>query len=142
MDEDAQCSLGHLRPSSPPRFYHQRQGYSASTGHTSSSGLCARYHCTEPGGDPHHSGISRCVPDEMSGMPPDRAIEFKIELWPGTAPISKRSYQMSPNEMTELKIQLQELLDKGYIWLSSSPWGCPTLFVKKKNKTLQLCIDY
>jgi hypothetical protein len=81
-------------------------------------------------------------PDELPGMTPDRAIEFKIELQPSMAPISKRSYLMPPNEMTELKIQLQELLDKGYIWPSSSPWGCPTLFVKKKDKTLHLCIDY
>jgi hypothetical protein len=81
-------------------------------------------------------------PDELPGMTPDRAIEFKIELQPSMAPISKRSYLMPPNEMTELKIQLQELLDKGYIWPSSSPWGCPALFVKKKDKTLHLCIDY
>jgi hypothetical protein len=74
-------------------------------------------------------------PDELSGMAPDGAIEFKIELQPGTAPISKRPYQMPPNEMMELKIQLQELLDKGYIKPSSSPWGCHALFVKK-DKTL------
>jgi hypothetical protein len=80
--------------------------------------------------------------DELSEMPPDGAIEFKIELQPGTAPISKRPYQIPPNELVELKIQLQELLDKGYIWPSSSPWGCPALFMKKKDKTLCLCIDY
>jgi hypothetical protein len=80
--------------------------------------------------------------DELSGMAPDGAIEFKIELQPGTAPISKRPYQMPPNEMMELKIQLQELLYKGYIRPSSSPWGCHALFVKKKDKTLRLCINY
>jgi hypothetical protein len=58
------------------------------------------------------------------------------------APISKQLYQMLPNELAELKIELQELLDKGYIRPSSSPWGCPALFVKKKDKTLRLCIDY
>jgi hypothetical protein len=75
-------------------------------------------------------------------MPPDRAVEFKIEPQLGTAPISKRPFQMSPNELTEMKIQLQELLDEGYIQPSFSPWGCPTLFVKKKDKTTQLCVDY
>jgi hypothetical protein len=80
--------------------------------------------------------------DEQPGMPSDRAIEFKIELQPGMAPISKRPYQMLPNKLVELKIQLQELLDKGYIRPSSSPWGCPALFVKKKDKTLRLCVDY
>jgi hypothetical protein len=80
--------------------------------------------------------------DELSGMPRDRAIKFKIELQLGTAPISKRPFQMPPNELVELKIQLHEFLDKGYIRPSSSPWGCPALFVKKKDKTLQLCVDY
>ena len=68
-------------------------------------------------------------PDDLPGMPPDRDIEFVIELQPGTAPISKRSYRMPPKELAELKIQLQELLDKGFIRPSASPWGCPALFV-------------
>ena len=67
-------------------------------------------------------------PDDLHGMPPDRDIEFVIELQPGTAPISKRSYRMPPNELAELKIQLQDLLDKGFIHPSASPWGCPALF--------------
>jgi hypothetical protein len=76
-------------------------------------------------------------------MPPDRAIEFKIKLQPYTAPIYKRPYPMASNEMAQMKIQLQELLDKGYIRPSYSPWGCPALFVKKKkDKTLCMCIDY
>jgi hypothetical protein len=66
--------------------------------------------------------------DELPGMPPDRDIEFAIELQPGTAPISKK--------------QLQELLDKGFIRPSTSPWGCPALFVKKKDESLRLCVDY
>jgi hypothetical protein len=70
-------------------------------------------------------------PDELPGMLPDRDVEFVIELQPGTAPISKRPYRMPPKELAELKTQLQELLDKGYIRPSSSPWGYPTLFVKK-----------
>jgi hypothetical protein len=81
-------------------------------------------------------------PDDLPGMPPDRDIEFIIELQPGTAPISKRLYRMPPNELAELKIQLQDLLDKGYIHPSASPWGCPALFVKKKDNSLRLYVDY
>jgi hypothetical protein len=81
-------------------------------------------------------------PDELPGMPPDRDIEFIIELQPGTAPISKKSYRMPPDELAELKIQLQDLLDKGFIRLSASPWGCPALFMKKKDNSLRLCVDY
>jgi hypothetical protein len=81
-------------------------------------------------------------PDDLPGMPPDRDIEFIIELQPGTAHISKRPYPMPPNELAELKIQLQDLLDKGYIRPSASPWGCPALFVKKKDNSLRLCVDY
>jgi hypothetical protein len=80
--------------------------------------------------------------DDLTGMPPERAIEFKIELQPGTAPIAKAPYKMSPVEMKELKIQLQGLLDKGYICPSTSPWGCSALFVEKKDKELHLCVDY
>jgi hypothetical protein len=74
-------------------------------------------------------------------MPPERAIEFKIKLHPGTAPIAKAPCKMSHVELKELKIQLQGLLDKGYICPSISPWGCSTLFVKK-DKELHLCVDY
>jgi hypothetical protein len=81
-------------------------------------------------------------PDDFPGMPPDSDIEFIIELQPGTAPISKRPYRMPPNELAELKIQLQDLLDKGFIRPSASPWGCPALFVKKKDNSLRLCVDY
>jgi hypothetical protein len=81
-------------------------------------------------------------PDELPGMPPDRDIEFAIELQPGTTPISKRPYRMLPAELAELKKQLQDLLDKGFIRPSTSPWGCPALFVKKKDESLSLCIDY
>ena len=81
-------------------------------------------------------------PNELPGMPPDREIEFAIELQPCTAPISRRPYCMPPNELAELKKQIQELLDKGYIRPSTSPCGCPALFVKKKDKSLSLCVDY
>jgi hypothetical protein len=76
-------------------------------------------------------------PDELPGMPPDRDITFSIELQPGTTPISKRPYQMPPAELAEWKKQLQELLDKGFICPSTSPWGCPALFVKKKDESLR-----
>jgi hypothetical protein len=81
-------------------------------------------------------------PDDMPRMPPERAIEFKIELQPGTAPISMALYKMSHVELKELKIQLQGLLDKGYIRPSISPWGCSALFVEKKDKELCLCVDF
>ncbi|KAL0540162.1 hypothetical protein IC582_024392 [Cucumis melo] len=81
-------------------------------------------------------------PDDLSGLPPNREIEFTIELLPGIAPISQAPYRMAPSELKELKMQLQELVDKGYIRPSVSPWGAPVLFVKKKDGTLRLCIDY
>jgi hypothetical protein len=80
--------------------------------------------------------------DEIPELPPRREIDFSIDLLPGSAPISKAPYRMSLPELTELKIQLQELLDKEYIRPSVSPWGAPVLFVKKKDGTLRLCIDY
>jgi hypothetical protein len=81
-------------------------------------------------------------PYDLLGMPPERAIEFKIELQPGITPIAKAPYKMSPVELKELKIQLQGLLDKGYIQPSISPWGCSALFVEKKDKEMRLCVDY
>jgi hypothetical protein len=69
-------------------------------------------------------------------------IEFKIELHNGTTSIAKTSYKMSPMELKELKMQLQGLLDKGYICPSTSPWGCSALFAEKKDKELRLCVDY
>jgi hypothetical protein len=81
-------------------------------------------------------------PNDLLGMAPERTIEFKIELQPDTAPIAKAPYKMSPVEMKELKIQLQGLLDKGYIRPCTSPWGYSALFVEKKDKELCLCVDY
>jgi hypothetical protein len=72
-------------------------------------------------------------PDDLSGLPPDHDVEFKIESLSGTAPISRRPYRMPPNELDKLKVQLNELLKKGLIHHSSSPWGCPAIFVKKKD---------
>jgi hypothetical protein len=81
-------------------------------------------------------------PEELPGIPPDRDIELLIELLPGTPPISKRSYRIPINELVELKKQITKLQAKGFIRLSSSPWGAPVLFVEKKDGTQQMCIDY
>ena len=75
-------------------------------------------------------------------MPPDREIEFEIDLIPGTGPISKPPYRMAPSELRELKMQLQELLDRKFIRPSVSPWGALVLFVKKKDGSMRICVDY
>ena len=81
-------------------------------------------------------------PDDIAGLPPKREVKFTIDLIPGTEPISIPPYRMAPVELRELKAQLEELLSKGFIRLSISPWGAPVLFVKKKDGSLRLCIDY
>jgi hypothetical protein len=81
-------------------------------------------------------------PEELPGMSPNHEIEFVIELVPGTAPIFRRPYRMAANQLAELKEQLQELLDKGYIRPSASPWGAPFIFVPKKDGTQRMCVDY
>ena len=81
-------------------------------------------------------------PDELPGLPPHRDVDFGIELHPGTSPISMTPHRMAPVELQELRVQLQELLDKGFIRPSTSQWGAPVLFAKKKGKALRLCIDY
>src|SRR3954471_5280734 len=75
-------------------------------------------------------------------MPPDRDIEFLIELLPGTAPISKRPYRMPADDLEEIKKHIKELLEKGYIRPSSSPWGAPVLLVEKKDGSLRMVVDY
>jgi hypothetical protein len=81
-------------------------------------------------------------PEELPGMPPEREVEFVIDLLPRTAPISKRPYRMSIEELQELKKQLTELQEAGYIRPSSSPWGAPILFVQKKDGSQRMCVDY
>ncbi|XP_035543106.1 probable LRR receptor-like serine/threonine-protein kinase RFK1 [Juglans regia] len=80
--------------------------------------------------------------NELPGLLPDRETEFKIELEPATTPTHKAPYRMAPAELKELKVQLEELLEKGFIRPSSSPWGAPVLFVKKKDGSMRMCIDY
>jgi hypothetical protein len=81
-------------------------------------------------------------PEELPGMPPDRDIEVSIELLPETAPISKRAYRMDVKDLIELKKKIEELLEKGLICPSSSPWGAPVLFVNKKDGSRRMCVDY
>jgi hypothetical protein len=81
-------------------------------------------------------------PEELPGMPPDREVEFVIDLLPRTAPISKRPYRMSVEKLKEFKKQLIELQEAGYIRLSSSPWGAPVLFVQKKDGSQRMSVDY
>ncbi|KAK1423842.1 hypothetical protein QVD17_19151 [Tagetes erecta] len=88
------------------------------------------------------SEFSDVFPEELPGIPPSREVEFRIDLIPGAAPVAKSPYRLAPSEMKELMKQLQELLDKGFIRPSFSPWGAPVLFVKKKDGTLRMCIDY
>ncbi|GJU56296.1 putative reverse transcriptase domain-containing protein [Tanacetum coccineum] len=81
-------------------------------------------------------------PDDLPGLPPPRQVEFRIELVPGAAPIARAPYRLASSEMKELSDQLKELLEKGFIRPSSSPWGAPVLFVKKKDGSFRMCIDY
>ena len=81
-------------------------------------------------------------PEELPGLSPHREIEFAIDIVPGATPASITPHRMAPLELKELKLQLQELLEKGFIRSSVSPWGAPVLFVKKKDGTLRLSIDY
>ncbi|GJS92972.1 putative reverse transcriptase domain-containing protein [Tanacetum coccineum] len=81
-------------------------------------------------------------PEDLPGIPPTRQVEFRIDLVPGAAPVARAPYRLAPSEMKELAEQLQELTDKGFIRPSSSPWGAPVLFVKKKDGSFRMCIDY
>jgi hypothetical protein len=81
-------------------------------------------------------------PEELPGMPPDRDIEFVIELKPGTTPIYKTPYRMATLELAELKEHIKELPEKGFIRTSSSPWGAPMIFVPTKDGNQRLCVDY
>ncbi|GKF39107.1 hypothetical protein Tco_0119168 [Tanacetum coccineum] len=81
-------------------------------------------------------------PDDLSGLPPIREIEFRIELIPGETPVAKSPYRLTHSELEELSRQLKELQNKGFIRPSLSPWGAPVLFVKKKDGSFRMCIDY
>ena len=81
-------------------------------------------------------------PEELPGIPLEREVDLSIEIVPVTAPVSKAPYRMAPAKLKDLKVQLQELLDKGFVRPNVLPWGAPILFVKKKDGTLRMCIDY
>ena len=81
-------------------------------------------------------------PEDLPGLPPKRPVEFRIDLIPGAAPIARAPYRLAPSEMQELSSQLEELLSRGFIRPSFSPWGAPVLFVKKKDGSFRMCIDY
>ncbi|GJZ50098.1 putative nucleotidyltransferase, ribonuclease H [Tanacetum coccineum] len=87
-------------------------------------------------------GFIDVFPEDLSGLPPQRKVEFRIDLVPGATPVAKSPYRLAPSEMQELSGQLQELQDKGFIRPSHSPWGAPVLFVKKKDGSFHMCIDY
>ena len=91
---------------------------------------------------PTVSDFPDVFPEELPGFPPHREIEFSIDVVPGATPASITPYRMAPLELKESKLQLQELLEKRFIQPSVSPWGAPVVFVKKKDGTLRLCIDY
>nr|GFD51767.1 putative reverse transcriptase domain-containing protein [Tanacetum cinerariifolium] len=84
----------------------------------------------------------KVFPEELPGLPPIRPVEFQIDLVPGAASVARAPYQLAPSEMKELAEQLKELSNKGFIRHSSSPWGAPVLFVKKKDGSFRMCIDY
>ncbi|GJW68604.1 putative reverse transcriptase domain-containing protein [Tanacetum coccineum] len=84
----------------------------------------------------------KVFPEDLPGLPPARPVEFQINLIPGAAPVARAPYRLAPSEMKELSEQLQEHSDKGFIRPSSSPWGAPFLFVKKKDGSFRMCIDY
>ncbi|GKD96726.1 hypothetical protein Tco_1380623, partial [Tanacetum coccineum] len=80
--------------------------------------------------------------EDFPGLPPARQVEFQIDLVLGAAPVARALYRLALAEMQELPTQLQELSDRGFIRPSSSPWGAPVLFVKKKDGSFRMCIDY
>ncbi|GJW47711.1 putative reverse transcriptase domain-containing protein [Tanacetum coccineum] len=81
-------------------------------------------------------------PDDFPGLPPPRQVEFRIDLVPGAAPVARALYRLASSKMKELSVQQQELLEKGFIRPSLSPWGDPVLFVKKKDGSFRMCIDF
>ncbi|GKG01381.1 hypothetical protein Tco_0306086, partial [Tanacetum coccineum] len=84
----------------------------------------------------------KVFPEDLPVLPLARPVEFQIDLIPGAALVARAPYRLAPSEMKELVEQLQEISDKGFIRPSSSPWGAPVLFVKKKDRSFRMCIDY
>ena len=99
-------------------------------------------HATQGSEVPVVNEFPNVFPEELLGMPPDQEIEFVIDLMPSTVPIYKSPYRMATPELVELKEHIKELLEKGFVRPSSSPWGPPVIFVSKKHGTQRLCMDY
>ncbi|GKC04534.1 putative reverse transcriptase domain-containing protein [Tanacetum coccineum] len=86
--------------------------------------------------------FTEVFPEDLPGLLPVRQVEFQIDLIPGTTPVARAPYRLAPSEMQELSNKLQELADRGFIRPSTLPWGAPVLFVKKKDGSFRMCIDY
>nr|GFB61832.1 putative reverse transcriptase domain-containing protein [Tanacetum cinerariifolium] len=109
--------------------------------------ISAKKGADKPGGKqlkvvPIVQDFQEVFPEDLPGLPLARPVGFQIDLIPGAAPIDRAPYRLVPSKMKELPEQLQELSDKGFIRPSSSPWGAPVLFVKKKDGSFRMCIDY
>jgi hypothetical protein len=134
-----QCGRGTVEPTSP-----KGERFQVEIAVTTSTQRVAFFIDEEFVGD--NIRVVRDFPDvfleELPRMPSEREVEFVFDLLPGTAPISKRPYRMSVDELQELKKQLTELQEAGYIHPSSSPWGAPVLFVQKKDGSPRMCVDY
>ena len=124
-----------LKPSENPNLKNELQGYLLLSSMESNEEVNLKNKVVV-------QNFPEVFPDDIPGLPPNREIEFSIDLIPGTGPISIAPYRMSPSELTELKKQLEELLEKQFIRPSVSPWGAPILLVKKKDGSFRLCIDY
>ncbi|GJT89247.1 putative reverse transcriptase domain-containing protein [Tanacetum coccineum] len=126
-------ALGHFKKDCP-QWKNKNQG---------NGNAIARAYAVGVAGEPTR-GQQRCdvFPEDLPGIPPARQVEFQIDLVPGAAPVARAPYRLAPSEMKELAEQLQELSKKGFIRPSSSPWGAPVLFVKKKDGSFRMCIDY
>ncbi|GKF70052.1 hypothetical protein Tco_0203109 [Tanacetum coccineum] len=86
--------------------------------------------------------FSKVFPEDLPGLPPVRQVEFQINLIPGATPVARAPYRLAPSKMQELSYQLQELADRGFIRPSTLSWGAPVFFVKKKDGSFRMCIDY
>nr|GFC53688.1 putative reverse transcriptase domain, ribonuclease H-like domain, aspartic peptidase domain protein [Tanacetum cinerariifolium] len=118
----------------------ERISYFSGTYHYKGSGGQVEREAT--GGRTCSSRFSEVFPEDLLGLPSIRPVEFQIDLVPGAAPVARAPYRLAPSEMKELVEQLKELSDKGFVRPSSSPWGAPVLFVKKKDGSFRMCIDY
>ncbi|GJW61084.1 putative reverse transcriptase domain-containing protein [Tanacetum coccineum] len=120
----------------------QRQPWYQAGNDRSSSNRCMWLENAGANPDNVVADFPEVFPEDLPGLPPTRQVEFQIDLVPGAAPIARAPYRLAPSEMKELSEQLKELSDKGFIRPSSSPWGAPVLFVKKKDGSFRMCIDY